>query len=255
MKKYLIANFKTHKSNKEITEYFSGLNGFLSEHASVKDNLDIVLMINHLHLLHAKSLAQEFEVGSQSGDANGHGSFTSSVSIQEISEEDVRYIILGHAEELAFFHEHAKSINNKIRMALDNHMKVVLCFGESVRDEFEDTVAHLEKQLKELLEGLTSEQVKQIVLAYEPRWAIGTAEAIGQDIANEIIYAMKKFIAREYEAKVQILYGGSVKLETLEGFMVAPHIDGVLIGRESLDLNKFQNMIKVANGSMLEIKK
>lgn len=255
MKKYLIANFKTHKSNAEISTYFDQLNDFLKTNKGLKHNLDIIIMVNHLHLLHAKELAQEFEVGSQSGDANGHGAYTSSVSIQEISEEEVKYILLGHSEELAYFHESLSSVNEKIKSALQHKMKIVLCFGEHIKQEFEDTVLSLEKQLEEMLKSLTSEDVENIIFAYEPRWAIGYGHSLGQDKANEIIYAVKKFIDRKFKLNAKVLYGGSVKLETLEGFMIAPHIDGVLIGKESLDIEKFKNMIKVANESMLETKK
>lgn len=250
--KYLIANFKTNKNLKDVQSYFETLSSYLV--ANPAKDLNITVMLNHLHILSGMKWAENFSVGSQSGIAEDSGSYTSAVSIKQLVDEKVEWILLGHSEEFAFFHETIESVNKKLLKAIAGNMKVVLCFGETVKDEFEKTVKTLESQLADMLINVDWKNIGQIIFAYEPRWAIGFGHSLGQDKANEIIGAIKKFLVRQYREEPKVLYGGSVKLDTIEGYMKEENIDGVLVGKEALDVDNFIKMIKVSEATLEETK-
>lgn len=250
--KYLIANFKTNKNLKDVQSYFETLNTYLTNNPT--NNLNVTVMLNHLHVLSGMKWAERFSVGSQSGIAEDSGSYTSAVSIKQLVDENVEWILLGHSEEFAFFHETIESVNKKLLKAISGKMQVVLCFGETVKDDFEKTVKTLESQLADMLINVDWKDIGQIIFAYEPRWTIGFGHSLGQEKANEIIGAIKKFLVRQYREEPKVLYGGSVKLDTIEGFMQQDNIDGVLVGKEALDVDNFINMIKVSEMTLEEMK-
>ena len=258
MFKYVVANFKTHKSAKQVREYFEQLNKFVDNQKSTGhlESVYPMIFLNHLHVLVANEVAtKNVMVGAQSGFHMDEGAYTSAVSLKQLNDDGINTVLIGHSEEFLFFHETFESVNKKLLKALEIGLKPVVCFGEQeVQIEFEKTIKHLEKQLDIILQGVKPEDFNKIVLAYEPRWAIGKTQSLGQEKAGEIILAVKKYVERNFKCSVDVLYGGSVKVDTIEGFIRQDSIDGVLIGKEALDVEKYIDMLKITDQVLAEIK-
>ena len=252
MQKYVIANFKMHKNANEVRKYIRNLNESLND--KTLKNIKAGLFLNHLHVLLANEMSQYVFIGAQSGHFENEGAFTSAVSLKQLNDDGINYVMLGHSEEFMFFHESFEKVNKKLLKTLELSMIPLVCFGESeVEVEFEKTINHLENQIQTILKDVDHKDIKKIIFAYEPRWAIGKTQALGQEMTEKIILAIKKYIQRNYNVEATILYGGSVKLDTIEGFIRQESIDGVLIGKEALDVNKYLNMLKITEEVLKEI--
>lgn len=180
------------------------------------------------------------------------GAFTGEVSIDMIKEFDAKYIIIGHSERRQLFGESDENVNKKAKAILANGLIPIICCGETLEQrENNETDAHISKQIKAALEGLSDEEVAKSVIAYEPIWAIGTGKTCDSDEANRVI-AMIRNVVKEVAGadaadKIRILYGGSVKPETIKEQMSKSDIDGALVGGASLKADSF---VKIIEGAM-----
>jgi triosephosphate isomerase len=160
----------------------------------------------------------------------------------------VEYVIIGHSERRQYFGETDKTVNQRVRAAVAAGLKVILCVGEN-REEREAgyTDALVEYQTLIALNGLTPEEAAQVVIAYEPVWAIGTGLTATDEQANETIGVIRKAVARKYGEKVgdaiRIQYGGSMNPKNVKGLMAQPEIDGGLIGGASLKAPDFSLVV------------
>jgi len=176
------------------------------------------------------------------------GAYTGEISPIQLKEIGCDYVIIGHSERRKILGETDEMLNKKIKIALKNNLKVIFCIGETIQErESNKTYLVLQSQIINGLKDITKNEINNIVIAYEPVWAIGTgitatpqqAEEAHLFIRNEI----KKIYDNETANLIRILYGGSVKAENIDDLMAENNIDGVLVGGESLKADKFLRII------------
>lgn len=189
------------------------------------------------------------KVAAQNMHFEENGAFTGEVSPKMLEELGVDYVILGHSERRQYFAETDEALNKKVKKAFEHGLKPILCCGETLAEREANVTNEVTgKQVKLDLAGLTKEQAAEVVVAYEPIWAIGTGKTATDEQANETIGAIRKALGElfgeETAAKIRIQYGGSVKPENIKELLAKENIDGALIGGASLDPEKF---IKMAN--------
>lgn len=179
------------------------------------------------------------------------GAFTGEVSVEMAKDTGCEYIIIGHSERRQYFSETDEMINKKAKAILKNGLVPIICCGESLEQrEAGITDSHITEQIKLALEGLSAEEVSKSIIAYEPIWAIGTGKTCDSDEANRVI-AMIRNVVKEVAGAgpaeaTRILYGGSVKPDTIEEQMSKSDIDGALVGGASLTADSFAKIVKGA---------
>ena len=191
------------------------------------------------------------QVAAQDGHWEAAGAYTSQVSV-EMLRPYASYIIIGHSECRAYLNETDESVNRKARAILAARMQPIIAVGESLaQNEAGETVAFVRAQVKAALAGISASQMADVVIAYEPIWAIGTGKSASGEQADAIIQAAVRDTARElYGDQVadalRIQYGGSVKPGNMAEFMSQPNIDGALVGGASLQVDDFSALIEIA---------
>ncbi len=189
------------------------------------------------------------QVAAQNMHFAENGAYTGEISADMLLAIDVDTVIIGHSERRSLFGENDELLAKKVKSALDKNMKVIFCFGEELDDRKSDNhFKVVETQLKNALFDLTASAWSQIVLAYEPVWAIGTGETASPEQAQEMHAFIRKTIAEAFNAEiagnVTILYGGSVKPNNAKEIFSKPDVDGGLIGGASLKCDDFIEIVK-----------
>ena len=187
-------------------------------------------------------------VASQNVHAKESGAFTGEISIPMLQEIGIDWCLIGHSERRTYDNETNAKCNAKIVALIKANMIPVYCVGETL-DEFEAglTKKVVESQVREGLANLTSEEVKDIVVAYEPVWSIGTGKnassAIAEDICGFIRSILKDMFNEEVAEGIRILYGGSVKPENVKEYLSLPNVDGALVGGASLKIDSYEKLL------------
>lgn len=188
------------------------------------------------------------QVAAQNMHQEEKGAYTGEISASMLKDTGVHTVILGHSERRAYFHESDELLAQKVNMALSHELQVIFCFGEELEDR--KSGKHfdvVERQLKNAIFHLTASQWSQIVLAYEPVWAIGTGETASPEQAQEMHAFIRKTVQDSYDAttadQVTILYGGSVKPSNAKDIFSKPDVDGGLIGGASLKADDFFEIV------------
>ena len=218
----------------------------------VKDTKnEVILCVPYTDLFYALLTAQNtnIKIGAQNMHWEEKGAYTGEVSGQMLKSIGVEYVIIGHSERRQYFAETDETVNKKIKAALENELKPIVCVGETLEQrESGKTEEIITTQTKLALEGLTKEQVKGIIIAYEPIWAIGTGKTATSEDANNSIKAIRKEIASIYgediAEEVIIQYGGSVKSSNAKELFACSDIDGGLVGGASLKPEEFSKIVK-----------
>ncbi len=177
------------------------------------------------------------------------GPFTGEISPVMLKEAGCHYAIVGHSERRQFFGETDETVNRKIKAALGHGLKVIFCIGETLQErEAEKTFSVIERQIGGGLKGLNDQEMKNVVIAYEPVWAIGTGKTATPEQAEEvhgfIRSKLEKLYSREVSEEIRIQYGGSVTPENIRGLMDKPNIDGALVGGASLKADSFSKIVR-----------
>ncbi|MCM3472461.1 triose-phosphate isomerase [Brevibacillus borstelensis] len=193
----------------------------------------------------------EVALGAQNMHFEEQGAFTGEISPLMLKEIGVHYVIIGHSERRQYFNETDESVNKKTLAALKHGLRPIVCVGESLEErEAGKTAEVVRKQTEAALTDVTPDQLADVVIAYEPIWAIGTGKSSTAADANETIAIIRSVIAERFgqqEAdKVRIQYGGSVKPENIGGYMAEKDIDGALVGGASLTADSFFALVKGA---------
>jgi triosephosphate isomerase (TIM) len=186
----------------------------------------------------------DIRYGAQDISAHDDGAYTGEVSGSMLAKLGCRYVLAGHSERRQYHGESDTLVNAKVKAALRWGLVPMLCIGETLEiRQAGDHISHCESQLEQGLDGLTSEQVAGMVIAYEPVWAIGTGEVASPQDAQEATAAIRDRVSAVHggdaAANVRILYGGSVKADNIAVMMAQPAIDGALVGGASLDAGVF----------------
>ena len=249
MRKPIIAgNWKMYKTRDEALEFIYSVNDRMPS----IDKVDSVICAPFIILRDlVKRQGENLRIGAQNMHFEECGAFTGEVSPNMLVSTAVTYVIIGHSERRAMFNETDEACNKKLKAAFAHGLKPILCVGESLEQrEGGLTEEHLQKQLDADLADLTAEQVKELVIAYEPIWAIGTGKTATADVADETCGFIRSHVAKLYNDEVaeamRIQYGGSVKTSNIDELMSKPNIDGALIGGASLKPDDFVVLVNAA---------
>ncbi|NBI27702.1 triose-phosphate isomerase [Chengkuizengella marina] len=193
----------------------------------------------------------KIKVGAQNLHWEESGAFTGEISGAMLEDLGVNYVIIGHSERRAYFAETDETVNKKVHASFKYNLTPIVCVGEKLEErEAGQTKEVCKLQVNEAFRGLSKEQAAQVVVAYEPIWAIGTGKSSTAEDANEVItYIREQLIALfdvETANHVRIQYGGSVKPNNVREYMNQLSIDGALVGGASLDPNSFTQLVEGA---------
>lgn len=246
----IAGNWKMYKTIAETQAY---MHAFA---ALAKDAQAEVMLAVPFTAIHAASqLAKNTSVliGAQNMHDAEEGAFTGEISAGMLKEAGAQFVILGHSERRQLFQETNAFVHRKLKRALHEHLLPILCIGETqeMRDRGK-TEQVLFSQLGECLEGVPASQIVKVIIAYEPVWAIGTGKTATPEIAQDAHFRCRQFLKKhwgeEAAGQMRIVYGGSVKPETIAGQLAQPDIDGALIGGASLNPETFAKMINEIKG-------
>lgn len=249
MRRYLMAgNWKMNLTPSEAKKFAAELA------ANIKDldtDVDVMIAPNFASLAYVKEAiaGTSIKLGAQNMNDNEKGAYTGEVSADMLLDLGVEYVILGHSERRDIYKEDNALINKKVKFALAKGLKVVLCIGEHLEEREAGVTADVvKKQLEEGLKDVSATDMANVVIAYEPVWAIGTgktatpeiAEATHQDIRNVLTNLYGNKVAED----VTVQYGGSVSDANVDNLMAQKNIDGALVGGASLKLAPFTKIAK-----------
>ncbi|KMT20801.1 triose-phosphate isomerase [Clostridium cylindrosporum] len=246
MRKPIIAgNWKMHKTPAEAVSLVKELMPLVKD-ASCE--VIVCPTFTSLYPVLEEVKGSNIAVGAQNMYFEESGAFTGEISPLMLKEMGVKYVILGHSERREYFKEDDSLINKKVQVSFDYDLIPILCVGETLEEkEAGNTKSKISGQIKAGLNGLTSEKVASMVIAYEPIWAIGTGKTATSEDANDVI----KFIREEVKSlygevasdAVRIQYGGSVKPSTIKEQMAQSDIDGALVGGAALKAEDFSGIV------------
>ena len=214
-----------------------------------ENNIDLGVAPTYLSLAAVKEHADKgMIVAAQNVHFKESGAYTGEVSIPMLKEYGIDWVLIGHSERRGYDNETNEKCNLKIRALIANGMVPVYCCGESL-DTFEagQTKEFVEEQIRVGLAELTKEQVKELVVAYEPIWSIGTGKNASVEIAQDIcgfIRGILKDMFGEVADEIRILYGGSVKPENIKAYLSCPDVDGALVGGASLKIDSYEGLLR-----------
>ncbi len=252
-KKIIAANWKM---NMTCAEAESFLEHFLRE-IGQEDAVEIVIVPPFTALAKVSALlsnVQHVKLGAQNMSAEKSGAFTGEISAAMLRELFVRYVVLGHSERRTLFGETDAIVNRKIHAAHAAALKTIVCIGETLAERDAGRVEEvLSAQIRGSLAGMSGKELSEIVIAYEPVWAIGTGRTATPEQAQAAHAFIRKMLAEISDQgiadKIRIQYGGSVKPENTDALMSQPDIDGALVGGAGLDPRGFAEIIQIASAA------
>ncbi|MBU2541401.1 MAG: triose-phosphate isomerase [Candidatus Omnitrophica bacterium] len=248
MRKPIIAgNWKMYKTIPQAIELVNGLKRELSDFVGA----DIVVCPTYTALSEVSEVLADssIKLGAQDMYWQDEGAYTGEISASMLKDVGVSFVILGHSERRQHFQETDEAVNNKIKAALMAEITPICCIGEKLEQrEANQTYDVVQRQLQAALKDIKEAQVKKIVFAYEPIWAIGTGKtatsAQAQEVHKFLRSLLEKWYNKEVASSVRIQYGGSVKPENIADLMKAADIDGALVGGASLGIESFSQIVK-----------
>lgn len=252
MRKTIIAgNWKMNKTNQETIEILTELKKVVKEIKGV-DNIGVIIGTPFTALSDAVKTVENsiIKIAAQNVYPKEAGAYTGEISPIMLKDIGVEYVILGHSERRDYFKEANSFINEKIKCVLSHNMTPIFCIGEHLEDRESGKANEvITKQIKEGLSDLSVDEIKKVIVAYEPIWAIGTGKTATPEIAQEtheqIREVLKKMFGKIAE-EITIQYGGSMKPNNAKELLSQKDIDGGLIGGASLNAKDFSAIIKAA---------
>ena len=249
------ANWKMNKGASEtedfIKSFLSKLQGqdFPCEIVIAPPFVSLAKLADLLHTATAVQNAHAIQIAAQNCSQFDSGAYTGDISGQFLNKLGCKYVLVGHSERRTVHNESDEVLNAKVKAAYRHGVTPVLCVGEGLEiRQAGNHVQHTLNQLRADVEGLTAEEAAQLVVAYEPVWAIGTGEVAGPEDAQEMCAAIRAELAtlfgEDVAAKVRLLYGGSVKANNAAAILNERDVDGVLVGGASLDPAEFANIVR-----------
>ncbi|MCL2081790.1 MAG: triose-phosphate isomerase [Oscillospiraceae bacterium] len=241
------------KMNKPLTEARPLLDG-IKQRCSKARWCEVVLCVPFVNIPLASRLMKgcRISVGAQNMHHEVSGAYTGEVSAAMIKSAGVKYVIIGHSERRQYCGETDELVSKKVRLALENDLRPIVCVGERLEQrEMGITLEVVTLQVKAALDQIPAGQVRKIVFAYEPIWAIGTGRTATVEQASEVCKEIRAVIRKKYDARiarsVTIQYGGSMNADNAKELLGQPDIDGGLIGGASLDPDSFNAIVQAAN--------
>ncbi|MDR6999503.1 triose-phosphate isomerase [Neobacillus niacini] len=251
MRKPIIAgNWKMHKTLSEAKSFAEEVKTLVP----AQDKIESVICAPALFL---QSLVEavkgsDVKIGAQNMHFEESGAFTGEISPKALADLGVQYVIIGHSERREMFNETDESVNKKVLAAFNYNLTPIVCCGETLEQrENGETMNLVGGQIEKALAGLTDDQVKQTIIAYEPIWAIGTGKSSTSEDANEVCAHIRQVIVKQFSEDVanavRIQYGGSVKPGNIKEYMAQPDIDGALVGGASLEVQSFLQLLEAGS--------
>ena len=246
---FICANWKMYKTVAEAVKYVTELRGLLTD----VEGVDVVLATPFTAIHAAAEAALDSRVGIAAQDLywEREGAFTCEVSGQMIREAGATLVVIGHSERRTLFGETDAAVNRKAVAAFAAGLCPIVCIGETLdQRERNETFEVLDRQIRLGLDGLTSDQIATLVMAYEPVWAIGTGRTATPGQASEahghIRGRLRQWFGQEAADRCRVIYGGSVKPDNARDLLSRPDIDGALVGGASLDVRSFLQILASA---------
>jgi triosephosphate isomerase len=246
----IAGNWKMYKTQEQAEGYIQAL----LPRVSAVDGVDVAICVpfTDLSAMVDSARGSRVEVYAQNMHQQSEGAYTGEISAAMLSELDVRGVVLGHSERRAFFGETDKALALKVPAALNAGLVPILCVGETEEErDNDDTDRKLRQQVRDDLAGVPVERLAEVVIAYEPVWAIGTGKVATPEQAQEAIAFIRALVGdRDKQAaeSVRILYGGSVKPENAVELLGLADVDGALVGGASLEAETFAQIVTAAAG-------
>ena len=242
----IVGNWKLHKTLEETLELVNAI----KRGTEKKSDVDVAVAPVFTALSVARAALAESRVGlaAQNCYPENQGAFTGEVSPALLKDIGCRYVILGHSERRQLFGEEGAFINRKVQAVIREGLEAILCVGESLSQrEARTTFEVIGEQLREGLRDISSEAMRQVIIAYEPVWAIGTGQTATPEQAEEVHAFIRGLLTSMFDTEVaqgiRILYGGSVKPDNVDKLMAQPDLDGALVGGASLKSGDFLRIV------------
>jgi triosephosphate isomerase len=249
---FIAGNWKMFKTVDETVKYVKEFRGLVKDIQGV----EIVLAPPFTALHPAAEAARNSNVAVAAQDMfwEREGAFTGEVSAHMIREAGAEFVIVGHSERRTLFNETNTTVNRKVLAAFGAGLVPIACIGETLdQRERGETFDVLDRQVQQGLDGVSAERVGQLVIAYEPVWAIGTGRTATSDQAQEahahIRGRLQQWFGPEAASLCHVIYGGSVKPDNIADLIARPDVDGALVGGASLDIRGFVEIVTRSRGS------
>jgi triosephosphate isomerase (TIM) len=246
----IAGNWKMYKTEAEAELYIQALLPRMGAVSGV--DVGICVPFTDLRAMVDSARGSRVEVYAQNMHAEPEGAYTGEISAPMLAETGARGVVLGHSERRALFGETDRALALKLPAALNAGLYPILCVGESESERADgDTERKLRQQIRDDLAGLADEQLLDVLIAYEPIWAIGTGQTATPEQAQDAVAFVRALIAdragAELSERVRILYGGSVNPENASSLLALPDVDGALVGGASLQADTFAAIVQAAS--------
>ncbi len=250
-KKVIAGNWKMHKSQEEATQFMNEVKDI-----QTNDQTEAIVCAPFPYLTTLVQLAKEtnVKVAAQTMHYEESGAFTGEVSPSMLAGIGVSHVVIGHSERREYYNETDETVNKKVIAAFQHQLTPIVCVGETLAQrEANETLTHIEDQIKLALADVTNEQIAATIIAYEPIWAIGTGKTASSEDANDVCAHIRQVVAhitsQAVADQVVIQYGGSVKPANIEELLATSDIDGALVGGASLEAASFTQLVEAGNTS------
>ncbi len=244
----LAANWKMHKTRGEASQFVTQFQSHFPD--GIPDGVEVVLCPPYTALQELASTRLGYKVAAQNMHEEQDGAFTGEISVGMLLDVGVNGVILGHSERRQYFNETDETLARKVPVALDSGLEPILCVGENEgQRDADETEGVLTRQIEADLANVADERLGDVVIAYEPIWAIGTGRTATPEQAQEACALIRGLVeSRSADAAVaiRILYGGSVKPGNATELIALPDVDGALVGGASLDPDDFAAIVEAA---------
>ncbi|QIK69628.1 triose-phosphate isomerase [Erysipelothrix sp. HDW6C] len=241
-KPIIFGNWKMNKTNAQAQVFFDGVDAFAN------DKADYGVAVPFTALATSVNAAKNLHVAAENVHWAANGAYTGEISIEMLQEIGVKWVVLGHSERRQYFNETDADVNKKAAVAIEAGITPIVCVGETLFEfEADKTEEVVRKQVAGCLSGLKGDDVANLVIAYEPVWAIGTGKSATVEIAQNtcalVRDEVRNLFGGDVADKVRVQYGGSVKPDNIAEYMSQEDIDGALIGGASLEVDSFKAII------------
>ena len=248
-KKIIAGNWKMNMTPSEAVELVNTLKPLVAT-----EDADVVFCVPAIDIIPVMEAAKgsNIQVGAENMYFEEKGAYTGEISPNMLTDVGVKYVILGHSERREYFAETSETVNKKMLKAFEHGLTPIMCCGETLTQREQGvTMDFIRQQVKVGFLGVTAEQAKTAVIAYEPIWAIGTGKTATAEQANEVCSAIRDCLREKYGARaargITIQYGGSMNAKNASELLAQPDVDGGLIGGASLKSADFATIVEAAN--------
>jgi triosephosphate isomerase (TIM) len=246
---FIAANWKMFKTVHDTVVYIKEFRSLVKDVTGAE--IVIAPPFTALHAAAEAARNSNIGIAGQTLHWEREGAFTGEVSAAMVREAGAEYVVVGHSERRRLFGETDQTVNRRTAAALGHDLTPIVCIGETLEErERQDTMAVLDRQIKDGLDGLTGDQIASLVVAYEPVWAIGTGRNATPQQAGEahahIRSRIRQWFGGHAAEQCHVIYGGSVKPDNIADLVALPDVDGALVGGASLEVRAFYDIVRAA---------